>query len=163
MSESTFDGYWQKKEEERLAIKHANKVAGGKKAWETYLKKRGPGRPKKRNYRPGYYDPSRKSAASKAMWVKWKAEGRPVVKKLSEGGLKAIKKKAESEQIYRDQLQSLIGEGLETQAKKAYKVEINQLYDLARSVIADTGVEPLPNMPPDYYKEIINFFRPGTY
>lgn len=133
--------------------------AGRDKFWSG--QKGTPGRPKKFNYRKGW-DPSAKSAATKAIWV-WRDKYRPDIKeRFIRNGRKAAREKWARLKPLRDEARWAKENNLAKVVRANHQEEAKKLYELAKTVLGDSGIEPEPNMPIEYYKDIINFFKPGT-
>lgn len=124
-------------------------------------RKKGKGRPKKFNYKKGW-DPSKKSAASKAQWVYRKQYQPEILQRFIEGGHRAMIERCKKIQPLKEEARWAKENGIKTDLEAEYNKERERLFEITKSVLADTGIEPEKNMPHEYYKEIINFFRPGT-
>lgn len=115
------------------------------------------GRPKKFNYRKGW-NPAAKSAASKAQWV-WRNEHRPDIKeRFIRNGQKAIKEKIARLKPLKDEARWVKENKVKGALRENNNKKAQELYQTAKNVLAPTGVEPAPNMPIEYYQEIIDFF-----
>lgn len=140
-------------------------------AWKAKMKagqtkffvdrKKGRGRPKKFNYKKGW-NPAKKSAASKATWEKWKTERPNARKNFYEAGHRATRKKLAREQPLRDERRWAEENKVKRLVDGEIQKEQDRLYEIAKSVLTESGIEPEKDQPIEYYKEIINFFKPGT-
>lgn len=144
---------------EQLAEWKAKVKAGRDKFYSD--RKKGKGRPKKINYKPGW-DPAKKAVASREMWEKWKIERPDAAAKFVAYGQMACEKIRELNRIYKAEYNWAKENKVFEDNKARQLQELDELYLKAKMLIADSGIEPEPHMPKEYYEEIINFFTNGA-